>query len=92
MEPCVFCGRITDVADKICSLCQQRMKMKAGTDIKSKPGKLDYWKERADELALRNKKAQVVIDYGNDHYQVWSRESVSKDCNIAYETGGTECA
>lgn len=92
MGSCVYCGRLTTDVEGICSHCQQRRQAKEMTKIQTETSKLDYWKDRAKELALTSGKVQVVVDYGNGSCQVWPKTLVGSGWNVVHETGGGECA
>ena len=85
---CVDCGRLTAEAEGSCSHCQQRKQAK---DIQQ--SKLDYWKDRANTLALKSGKVAVVVDCGNDSFQVWLK-AVADEWKHKYvwATGDSPCA
>ena len=91
IAPCVDCGRLTAEEEGSCSHCQQRKQAKEMAAIKPEPSKLDYWKDRANKLASKSGKLQVVVDYGNGSCQVWPKTLVSKNWNIVYEAGNSLC-
>ena len=53
------------------------------------PSKLEYWSNKADELAVRAGKPMVVIHCG-EFWQVWSKSVAGKRNDVVYDTGEME--